>query len=455
LSFQVASDYLDSLGIDAMKRGTPSLHRIEAICAALNHPERTIPALHITGTNGKTSIARIATSVLAATGLSVGTYTSPHLDAVTERIALSGVPVDEEVFGSVFGHLWPYLQLVENELGERLTYFEVLTAMYFLWAAEQPVDASVVEVGLGGRWDATNVVPATVGVVSVVGLDHTGLLGMERETIAREKAGIAKPSEVIVTGERTPSVLSVIIEEATAVGASVSAIDRDFALTENRVALGGRYLSVRTSARSYDGLFLSLHGSHQGTNAAIALEAATRFVPGRPLDREVVQEAFSTTVVPGRLEAVTPEDGQGPTVIFDVAHNPDGAAALVNGLTETFAFERIVFVLGVLADKDYRGMLAEFTRLPCAFVVTQPRSVRAASAEALAAAARELGAEAVTASDVGRAVAHAMGLVGRSEVLCVTGSHYVVAEARAHLEWAGGGAQQASITAPQTGKEDR
>ena len=446
MGFDIASDYLDSLGIDAMKSAKPSLHRIEAICDALDNPQRSVPAIHITGTNGKTSIARIATSLLVATGLSVGTYTSPHLGSVTERVTLSGEPISEESFGALFEHLWPYLQLVEKELGEQLTYFEVLTAMYFLWAAEQPVDVSVVEVGLGGRWDATNVVPSSVGVISMVGLDHTGLLGAEPETIAREKAGIAKRGAVIVTAERSPAVLEVLNREAAAADATVAAIDRDFALLDNRVALGGRYLSMRTSRRGYEDLFLPLHGSHQATNAAVALEATTRLLPARTLERDVVQEGLGTVEVPGRLEAITPEDGDGPTVIFDVAHNPDGAFALVTGLSETFPFERIIFVVGVLADKDHKGMLAEFTRLPCIFVVTEPRNVRAVPAETLVSAARELGVEAVVAPDVGDALTQAMGRARRGDLVCVTGSHYVVGEARTRLERVDGAATRGSAT---------
>jgi hypothetical protein len=233
---------------------------MEAMCEALDHPERAVPVIHVTGTNGKTSTARIATSVLTATGLSVGTYTSPHLSSVTERMTRAGDPISEESFGAVYGHLRPYLEFVEARLGERLTYFEVLTAMYFLWAAEAPVDVSVVEVGLGGRWDATNVVNAPVSVVTNIALDHTSLLGAEPEDIAREKSGIAKPGAVLVTGERNPALLDVIAREAASAGASVSALDRDFTLSDNRVALGGRYVSLRTSARTYDGMLSS--GKH-------------------------------------------------------------------------------------------------------------------------------------------------------------------------------------------------
>jgi dihydrofolate synthase/folylpolyglutamate synthase len=434
MGFAEAAAYLEALGIDAMTSMRPSLRRIEALCEALDHPERSIPAIHITGTNGKTSTARVATSLLAAAGLSVGTYTSPHLNSIRERIALSGEPISEDAFGETFDHILPYLDMVETDLGEQLTYFEILTAMFFLWAAETPVDAMVVEVGLGGRYDATNVCVAPVAVITNVGLDHVALLGETRETIAREKAGIAKPGTVVaVTGERTPSVLEVIRREARAAGAGLAVLGRDLEITDDQLALGGRYVSLRTSAGDYDGLFLGLHGSHQAVNAALALEAVLRYLPARRLEQEVVAEAFAAATAPGRLETVVPEDDDGPTVVFDVAHNPDGAAALVRSLAEAFAFERVVFVLGVLGDKDYRGMLAELGGIPCRIVATEPRSVRSVPADQLAAAAAELGIAHAVVPDVTTAAEEAIRGAAAGELVCVTGSHYVVGEAREHL----------------------
>jgi dihydrofolate synthase/folylpolyglutamate synthase len=429
-----AFEYLDSLGIDAMKSMRPSLHRIEALCEALDHPERSVPAVHITGTNGKTSIARIVTALLSASGLTVGTYTSPHLVSPTERIALAGAPLGRDAFERVFAHLWPYLQLVEEEVGERLTYFEVMTALYLLWAVEQPVDVSVIEVGLGGAWDATNVVEAPVAVISKVALDHTHLLGEDPQKIAQEKAGIIKPGAAVVTGERMPRILEIISEAAGAAGASLSVIDRDFAVTDNRPAVGGRYVSVRTSVETYDEVFLALHGSHQGINAAVALEAVTRLLPLRPLERDVVEEAFASVRIPGRLEAVRPPAGKGPTVVFDVAHNPDGASTMVKGLSETFPFGRVVFVIGVVADKDYRGILAELGRVPCRLIVTEVGGPRAFPAEELQAGARELGLEVEMSASAAEATRHAIRLAASDELVCVTGSHYVVGEARAALE---------------------
>ena len=428
-SFDEAQAYLDALGIDIMKKMRPNTERIEALCEALDHPERSAPAVHITGTNGKTSTAAIATSLLAATGLSVGTYTSPHLQSVRERIALNGRPISEEEFGEVFEHIKPFIELVEQRLEDRLTYFEVLTAMFFLWAAETPVDAMVVEVGLGGRWDATNVVDAPVAVITNVGLDHTGLLGMDRETIAREKAGIIKPEAQVVTAERTPSVLQAISDEAEKQRATLVGLEKEFSVTDNRIAVGGRYLSINMSSQSYEGLFLPLHGSHQGVNAAVALEADSRFL-SKPLDHEVVSQGFAEAKASGRLETVRLHGDGAVPVIVDVAHNPDGMSALVTSLLEAFAFERAVLVVGILGDKDYRGMLTELTRVPCSVVATRPSNVRSVDVDELAAVAAELGLECVAEPDIATAVDMALDEARSADLVCITGSHYAVGEAR-------------------------
>jgi dihydrofolate synthase/folylpolyglutamate synthase len=428
MGYQEAEAYLEALGVDAMKKMAPSLHRIEALCAALDHPERRLQAIHVTGTNGKTSTARIATALLTATGLKVGTYTSPHLGSVRERVALSGEPITEHDFADAFDHLRPYLDHVEASLGERLTYFEVLTGLFFLWAAETPVDAVVVEVGLGGTWDATNVIDAPVAVVTNVALDHTGLLGEDRATIAREKVGIIKDGAVVVTGERSPDILQIVAEASGARRAVVSAFGTDFDITENRVAFGGRYLSMTSSGSSYEGLFLSMHGAHQGVNAAVAVEAVSRFLPAQQLSHEVVSEGLAAVEVPGRLETFRSE-GQA-LVVLDVAHNPDGMSEFVFSLVEAFAFERAIVVLGILVDKDHRGILAELARIPCELILTEPRNARATPAAELQQAAADFGLDSVIADDVLGAVEAARERAAPTDLVVVTGSHYVVGEAR-------------------------
>ena len=433
MTFEVASDYLESLGVDAMKKMAPSLHRIEALCEALNHPERVVPVIHVTGTNGKTSTARIVSSLLVATGLNVGTYTSPHLQTIRERLALNGAPISEDDFAAVWDHLWPYVGVVEERLGEKLTYFELLTAMYFLWGAEAPVDASVVEVGLGGTWDATNVVTAPVAVITNIGLDHTELLGTDTLTIAEEKVGIIDHEAAVVTGERSPRVLDVIRERTASTGAHLSVMDQSFGVIDNRVALGGRYLSMKSSVAEYEGLFLPLHGAHQGLNAAVALEAVTAFLPARQLDHDVVAEGFGRVEVPGRLETIKPAVAAAAPTVIDVAHNAEGMSALVSSLLETFPFEKAFFVVGILKDKDHAGMLLEMSRVPCELFVTQPRSGRALPMSELEAAASSLGLPASAVPDVSSAVKRALDAASSSDLVCITGSHYVVGEARTYL----------------------
>jgi dihydrofolate synthase/folylpolyglutamate synthase len=430
MSFETAEAYLGSLGVDAMKSRPPSLERIEALCDALDHPEHRLTAIHVTGTNGKTSTARIATSLLTARGLSVGTYTSAHLQSLRERIALAGEPIDEATFGEVFDHMWPYVALTEKRLEDSLTYFELLTGLFLLWAAEAPVDVAVVEVGLGGRWDATNVISAPVAVLTNIGLDHTNLLGSTREQIAREKLGIVKRDAIVLAGDQSPEIRRLVRERADDVGAHVLVLGRDFELVEDRVALGGRYVSVRTDEALYDDLFLPLHGSHQAMNAALAIESALRLVPTYPMDREVVARGLAAVTIPGRMEVIPLEAEGSPTVVLDVAHNPDGMSALVTALAETFAFERVVFVIGVLADKDSVGMLAELSRVPCVVIATEAPNVRSIPPEKLRVAAEELGLECSLSSSVGTAVSGALRAAGPTELVCVTGSHYVVGAAR-------------------------
>lgn len=423
MSYEEALVYLDALGVDAMKKLSPSTHRIEALCDLLNNPERDVPAIHITGTNGKTSTARIATALLGAAGLSVGTYTSPHLQTVTERIALNGESISESTFGDLFDHMKPYAEAVEAKLGERISYFELLTAMFFLWAAETPVDAVVVEVGMGGRWDATNVLPASVPVLTNISLDHTSMLGESPLEIAAEKAGIVKAGSTLITAERVPGVLSVFAEQAP----EVATIGKDFDVIDNRVAFGGRYLSLRTSTETYEGLFLPLQGAHQGVNAATALEAVTRFIPARVLGYEVVLDGLAAVTARGRLESVHVEGSSVPLVL-DVAHNPAGMSAMITSLVEAFAFERAVFVVGVLRDKDHEGIMSEIGRIGGAVVATEARNSRSVPAAELADAARAFGMEAEAYEDVASALAHAREIAADADLICVTGSHYVVGE---------------------------
>lgn len=425
MGYREATAYLDALGIDAMKKLGPSRHRIEALLELLNNPELVVPAIHITGTNGKTSTARIASALLTSAGLTVGTYTSPHLQTARERIALAGEPISEAAFGDLFDHIHPYVEAVEAEIGEKISYFELLTAMFFLWAAETPVDAVVVEVGLGGTWDATNVLETSVPVVTNVDLDHTAMLGETVAEIAAEKAGIVKAGTTLVTSERAPRTLAVLGETAP----RMAVIGKDFDVLENRVAFGGRYLSLRTSSETYEGLFLPMHGAHQGLNAATALEAVTRFIPAQTLSHQVVMEGLASVTAFGRLESAHTEGSTVP-IVMDVAHNPAGMSAMISSLVEGFAFERAVFVLGVLRDKDHGGIVSEIGRVGGTVIATEAKSSRSVPAEELATSARSFGMEAEAIEDVSDAIERARELAEEADLICITGSHYVVGEAR-------------------------
>jgi dihydrofolate synthase/folylpolyglutamate synthase len=426
VSYERAVAHLDALGIDAMKSMAPSLHRMQALVDALGTPQTQFPSIHITGTNGKTSVARVATAVLQETGLSVGTFTSPHLHTVRERIAHNGQAISEDAFSDTFDYIKPFVHEVERRLGESLTYFEILVGMFLLWATDAPIDVAVVEVGLGGLWDATNVVDGSVAVLTNVALDHTPMLGPDRLAIAKEKVGIIKDGSTVVTGERSPDVLDVITEAADAAHASLAAIDRDFEVADSRLAVGGRQLSIRTRARDYDQLFLPLHGSHQGHNAAVALEAVTSFLPEESLDDELVAQAFSRARVPGRMELI---EG----VMLDVAHNPTGMSAFVSAINEELAAEDVIFVAGFLSDKDYNGMLQEIARTPChRLFATKPNSPRAVDPREIRTIAEDLGMHCSVGERVAESVKAAVDEAD-DRLVCVSGSHYVVGEARAYL----------------------
>ncbi|HEX2240911.1 MAG TPA: cyanophycin synthetase, partial [Actinomycetota bacterium] len=341
--------------------------------------------------------------------------------------SLGGNALPDDGFGDAFDHLLPYLDHLQDELGEELSYFEVLTAMFFLWAADQPVDAAVIEVGLGGRWDATNVVPTSVGVITNIDIDHSDLLGMEPAGIAVEKAGIIKPGATVVVGERRPDPLGVISSRAQEMGADLRLYGSQIVVEESRVALGGRYLNLLIGEATYESLFLPLHGSHQAINAALALAAVNAFL-ARPLSTSVVQEAFAAVKVPGRME--TARVGGKPFVL-DVAHNPAGMSAFVTGLIETFGFERACVVFGALSDKDHLGMLSELRRLQPELLLVQPQSERAVPSGELALMAKELGFDSAVATDLDEALTAAER--SDADLVAITGSHYLVGEARSRL----------------------
>jgi dihydrofolate synthase/folylpolyglutamate synthase len=367
----------------------PSLSRIAALVDLLGDPHRSYPVLHVAGTNGKTSTARMIDALLTRIGLRTGRYTSPHLQLVTERIALDGAPVSAERYVEVFRDIEPYVSMVDGAGEVPMSKFEVLTGMAFAAFADAPVDAAVLEVGLGGTWDATNVADARIAVVGPVGTDHVEYLGPDIEGIAREKAGIIKPGSIALVAEQAPEAAKVIFERCAEVDATVARAGLEFGVLRRDIAVGGQVVKLQGLGGAYDEIFLPLHGAHQAANAALALAAVEAFFGAgadRQLDVEAVREGFASVVVPGRLERVR----TAPSVFVDAAHNPHGAKALAAALDTEFDFRRLVAVVGVMADKDAAGILAELEPVVAEVVLTRNSSPRAMDADALGGVAREI-----------------------------------------------------------------
>jgi dihydrofolate synthase/folylpolyglutamate synthase len=408
------------------RRSLPTLDRIREVMRMLGEPARAYPAIHLTGTNGKGSTAAMVSALLGAQGLSVGTYTSPNLSKVNERISRAGSAIDDASLVELLGTL----ALIEPSLSDRPTRFELLTAAAFAWFADVAVDAAVVEVGVGGTWDATNVIDGVVAVLTNVSYDHTDILGPTLEGIARDKAGIVKPGSVAVIGEEDPSLVATIRSVADAAGAEqVWVRGEEFDCVSNRLAVGGRLVDVRTPGGFYHELLVPLHGAHQGVNAACALGAAEAFF-GRALDPDVVAEGFSKVRVPGRLEVV----GRRPLCLLDGAHNVAGMQVLAHALGDFSLQGEIVAVVGMLTGRDPSAMLAPLASGGVRRVVAcAPQSPRAQPAGVVADAARALEMEAIVAGTVDDAVGLARGIAGGDGMVLICGSLYVVAEARALL----------------------
>ena len=399
---------------------------MRVLAALLGDPQQAFPSIHITGTNGKGSTAAMATALLAARGLTVGTYTSPNLSRVNERLSRNGEPIDDDAFVEVLEALARLEQLMD----EPPTRFELLTAAALAWFADEAVDVAVIEVGLGGRWDCTNVVDGEVAVVTNISFDHTEVLGPTLEDIARDKSGIFKPGARVVVGESDPALVALFREAARAAeAAEVWVRGSEFACTSNRLAVGGRLIDVRTPGAAYGELLIPLHGAHQGDNASAALAAVEAFF-GSPLHEDVVEDAFASVRVPGRLEVI----GRHPLVVVDGAHNVAGMLVLSRSLVEEFTVDgEAQAVVGMLTGRDPMAMLEALLGAGVRSVVACiPDSPRALPAEVVAEAARALGMEATVVTSPGDAVRLAVERAGAEGRVVVCGSLYVVAEAR-HL----------------------
>jgi dihydrofolate synthase/folylpolyglutamate synthase len=407
------------------ERMVPDLSRITALADLLDNPQLTYPTIHVTGTNGKTTTARFLTSIACAHGLATGAYTSPHLDSVTERLSLCGEPIPGTEFGAEYERLLPYLGQVDAA-GERVTYFEALTALAFLWFADKPVELGVFEVGMGGVWDATNLVAGDVAVLCEVGLDHPEL-GSTIADVAAEKAGIVKEGKVAVSRAQPEEALEVIRRRCKEVDARLLLEGEDFGLAVRSPSVGGQLVDVRGLHGTYADVQLQLFGEHAARNAAASV-AAMEALLDRPLSEEALRQAMSETTSPGRLEVV----GRHPLVVLDGAHNPAAARALVEGLAEAFVWDRLLVVLGCSSNKDIPGIVSELRTLPAIERVfaTRHSTPRAAAPEDVARAALEAGLATDTSPDVRQALEAARGLARETDLILVTGSLYTVADAR-------------------------
>ena len=368
---------------------SPTLDRIAMLVSLLGDPQRAFQVIHVTGTNGKTSMTRMIDTLLRERGLRTGRFTSPHLVSMRERIAVDGVPLPPERFVELYEEILPYVQLVDDRQPVPLSFFEVLTGMMFAAFADAPVDVAVIEVGLGGRWDATNVADGAVAVVGPVAMDHMQWLGDTIEAIATEKAGIIKPGAVAVLAQQQLAAAEVLLGRAATVGASVAREGIEFGVIAREVAVGGQQLVLKGLRGTYADVYLPLYGGYQASNAACALAAVEAFAgvsDAEALDPDLVRAGFAKVSSPGRLEVLR----RSPTVFADAAHNPAGMAATMEALTESFGFTRVIGVFAVSEDKDVTGVLAELEPVLSDIVVTTNSSPRAMPASVLGEIAREV-----------------------------------------------------------------
>lgn len=360
-------------------RIAPTLERISALMDILGSPQLTYPTIHIAGTNGKTSTSRMIDSLLFATGMRTGRFTSPHLESYLERIAINGQSIDAKELIFAYNDIAAYLDLMDEKFDNPISFFEAITALAFVAFAEHPIDVGVIEVGMGGTWDATNVIDADVSVVMPIDYDHMEYLGNTLTKIAATKAGVIKEGGFVVLAQQQPEAAVELLRRAAEVGADIAREGIEYELLSRAVAIGGQLISVKGINDTYGDIFIPLHGKHQALNAASALVAVEAFFGDQPLDIESVRAGFAAVTSPGRCEIVHRD----PTLILDAAHNPHGARALAQTLEGEFTFDEIIGVVAIFADKDAIGVLKELEPIFNSVIVTQSSSPRAMPVEEL------------------------------------------------------------------------
>ena len=414
-------------------RIAPTLDRISALVDILGSPQLSYPTIHVGGTNGKTTTSRMIDSLLFEMGLRTGRFTSPHLESYLERISINGQPIDAKELIFSFNDISPYLDLMDSKFDNPISFFEAITALAFAAFAEHPIDVGVIEVGMGGQWDATNVVDADVSVITPIGLDHMEYLGSTITEIAATKAGIIKEQGFIVLAQQTPEAAVELLRRAAEVGADVAREGLEYSIDSRAIAVGGQLISITGLRGHYDDIFLPLHGKHQASNAAAALIAVEAFFGEQDLDIDAVRAGFANVTSPGRCEVIHRD----PTIILDAAHNPHGTKAIAETMQSEFTFDEVTGIVALMADKDALGILQALEPIMNLVIVTTNSSERSMKVADLSKLATEVfGADRVFAEDtlqaaIDRAVKDSVRpLSDESLAILITGSVVTVGEAR-------------------------
>ena len=414
----------------------PTLDRIAALVDILGSPQLTYPTIHVGGTNGKTTTSRMIDSLLFEMGLRTGRFTSPHLESYLERIAINGESIDPKALIFSFNDISAYLDLMDAKFEHPISFFEAMTALAFVAFAEHPIDVGVIEVGMGGLWDATNVVNADVSVIMPIGLDHTEYLGETLTEIAQTKAGIIKEGGFVVLAQQEPECAVELIKQAALVGADIAREGIEYSVLSRSIAVGGQLLSIQGVKDLYTDIFIPLHGKHQASNAAAALIAVEAFFGDQELDIEAVRAGFANVTSPGRCEVVHRD----PTIILDAAHNPHGAAALAETIQGEFTFDEVMGIFAPMGDKDVRGILLELEQVMDTVVVTANSSTRSMKVDALETIAIEIfGSDRVYSAEtlpeaIEKAVRDSIRPLSEDTIgILITGSVVTAGEARAIL----------------------
>ena len=414
----------------------PTLERIAALVDVLGSPQLTYPTIHIGGTNGKTTTSRMIDSLLFEMGLRTGRFTSPHLESYLERITINGESIDPKDLIFSYNDIAAYLDLMDSKFDHPISFFEAMTALAFAAFAEHPVDVGVIEVGMGGEWDATNVVDADVSVIMPINLDHTEYLGETLTEIAQTKSGIIKQSGFVVLAQQEPEAAKVLLKRAAEMGADVAREGVEYSVLSRSLAVGGQLLTIQGASDTYEDIFLPLHGKHQASNAAAALVAVEAFFGEQELDIEAVRAGFANVTSPGRCEVVHRD----PTIILDAAHNPHGAAAIAETVQSEFTFDEVIGVVAPMGDKDIHGILLELEQVMDSVIVTRNSSSRSTPVEKLEKIAIEIFGSVRVFSDeslekaLERAIKDTVRPLSEDSVgILVTGSVVTVGEARSYL----------------------